>query len=253
METHLPVDELELLPIKEAVRVTEYTRDYITRLAREGKIAAAHLDRQWYVSLPSLRAYAEQAAIEQEVRKCQLRLARQRERDYHTLLDSVRQEQQQRAVGLHHRALVSMVAVMSLGLMIGLVGYQVADPVFMTLGVSGEQVASVGETAGLSDRATADRADRRSYSVAPLAHAEEGLLLLPHQATSAAPRAYFSDPVTVEVVAGQAYVRLRDDAGSSSLRRVPFATVPVASPAALEAERAAAPDPRDFDLKYATP
>lgn len=224
MEMHLPVDDLELLSIKEAVRVTAYTRDYLTRLAREGKIAAAYLDRQWYVSLPSLRAYAEQAAIEQEVRKRQLRLARQRERDYHALVEAVRAQQQLRAESLSRRASLSVVAVMGLGLMVGLWGYQITGtgPNFVASDFSGVQLASVGETTRLSRGA-----DQSSHSVTPLSHAEEGLLLLPQQATSAAPSAYFSDPVAVELVGDQTYVRLRDSSGSTTLRRVPFVTVPV--------------------------
>ncbi|MFW6210403.1 MAG: helix-turn-helix domain-containing protein [Patescibacteria group bacterium] len=222
MELHLPVDDLELLSIKEAVRVTEYTRDYLTRLAREGKIAAAYLDRQWYVSLPSLRAYAEQAAIEQEVRKRQLSLARQRERDYHALVAAVRAQQQQRAESFSRRASWSVVAVMGLGLMVGLWGYQIAGSTLVAPGFSGAQLASVGEITRLSQGA-----DQSSRSVMPLAYAEEGLLLLPQQATSAAPSAYFSDPVAVELVGDQTYVRLRDSSGSTTLRRVPFVTVPV--------------------------
>ena len=80
MQSILEINGKILFSIRDAAHATSYSRDYITRLAREGKIFASHVGRQWFVDVDSLQAYAEAVALEQEVRKQQLSEERKRER-----------------------------------------------------------------------------------------------------------------------------------------------------------------------------
>ena len=56
------------LPIKEAAKLVLYSRDYVARLAREQKIVAMQVERQWFVDTVSLKNFAETAELEQTVR-----------------------------------------------------------------------------------------------------------------------------------------------------------------------------------------
>jgi len=58
-----------LISAKAAADLIPYSRDYIARIAREGKITAVQIDRQWFVESTSLQNFYEQSLIEEEVRK----------------------------------------------------------------------------------------------------------------------------------------------------------------------------------------
>ncbi len=79
MATPIEIDGVNLLPIKDAAKVVSYTRDYVARLAREQKIVAEQVNRQWFVDIISLKNFAEAALLEQAIRKQQLSLERKRE------------------------------------------------------------------------------------------------------------------------------------------------------------------------------
>jgi excisionase family DNA binding protein len=68
-------------PIKEAAGHVGYSRDYVARLAREGKIAAQQDGRRWFVHLGSLEQFAADASVEREVRREYLRAERRVERE----------------------------------------------------------------------------------------------------------------------------------------------------------------------------
>lgn len=79
MSTSIQIDGTNFLPIKDAAKLVSYTRDYVARLAREEKIVAKQIGRQWFVDTISLKNFAEAVALEQEVRKRELSLERKRE------------------------------------------------------------------------------------------------------------------------------------------------------------------------------
>jgi hypothetical protein len=64
---------------KTAAEHIDYTPDYISRLAREGKVAAEQRGRTWYVSLESLKLFSLQQAEEQRARQRALKEQRLRE------------------------------------------------------------------------------------------------------------------------------------------------------------------------------
>lgn len=92
-----------------------YSRDYITRLAREGKILATHVGRQWFVDLDSLNNYIDTTAKETEVRK---RCLAKKERGANNRYSCSKEKdiQTRKAKTLNARATVAACAVLSIGL-----------------------------------------------------------------------------------------------------------------------------------------
>ena len=119
MSEAIEIDGKELLPIREAVLQVSYSRDYVTRLAREGKIVASVIGRQWYVDLDSLKAYNEQSQIEQEIRKKQLSEERKRETEIHLASVEKKTDREDKASSFKTRALAGTAMVLTLGLLTG--------------------------------------------------------------------------------------------------------------------------------------
>lgn len=64
----------------EAAKLIGYSSDYVARLAREGKIAAQRVKRQWFVEPESLKLFSLEAASEKRKRQEQLKQERVKER-----------------------------------------------------------------------------------------------------------------------------------------------------------------------------
>jgi excisionase family DNA binding protein len=79
MSTGVKINNVTLVPIKEAAATVSYSRDYVARLAREGKIVATQIGRQWYVDVISLQNFSTTAETLEAVRKLELRAERKRE------------------------------------------------------------------------------------------------------------------------------------------------------------------------------
>lgn len=72
MSSQVEINGVTFLPIKEAAKLVSYSRDYVARLAREQKILATQIGRQWFVDSVSLKNFAEVAELELSVRRQQL-------------------------------------------------------------------------------------------------------------------------------------------------------------------------------------
>jgi len=81
MSEALMINGRPLLPIKDVVRRSRYTRDYIAKLAREGVIVGVQVGRQWFIDESSLQSFTEVSELEAEVRRRHLSGERRRERD----------------------------------------------------------------------------------------------------------------------------------------------------------------------------
>ena len=79
MSTHIEINGDELVPLKLASKKVSYSRDYLSKLARENKIIATQTGRQWFIDMHSLKNFIDSANLEQEVRKQQLRTERRME------------------------------------------------------------------------------------------------------------------------------------------------------------------------------
>ncbi|KXJ99765.1 MAG: hypothetical protein UZ19_OD1000263 [Parcubacteria bacterium OLB19] len=57
MSTQIEINGAQLIPLKEAAKRIAYSRDYLAKLAREQKIVATQIGRQWFVDMYSLQTF----------------------------------------------------------------------------------------------------------------------------------------------------------------------------------------------------
>lgn len=127
MSTAVEMNGLSLIPIRDAAVRVSYSRDYVARLAREGKIVASQIGRQWFVDPVSLEKFSAEASALEEVRRQELRAERKRElmaKESLSVLDEVvaRKMDKQR-----FDALAVTFAVICLGLFTGVGVYTAAN------------------------------------------------------------------------------------------------------------------------------
>lgn len=241
MSSALEIDGRSLSPIREAAQSTTYSRDYITRLAREGKITASYVGRQWFIDVDSLKRYAEHVALEQEVRKEQLRAERKRERQLRAAAEQQHTLHLARVQAVPTRAIAATAAVLCFGLLVGVSTYHVVTPLLSGAIATSESLPS-SQTAALAPRAEAVPAvtpvgDQTaaaplptvaSAAQRPLGDAAAGVFLLPATGGEVDVPALFSDVVEVRRAPnGTAMVVPVDAAGEQIGREVPFVVVPV--------------------------
>lgn len=80
MSTSFQIDNKTMKVVSTAAAAVGYSSDYVTKLARDKKINAVQVGRQWFVDESSLQAYVEQSIAEQKIRQQQLSKARKVER-----------------------------------------------------------------------------------------------------------------------------------------------------------------------------
>lgn len=73
-------DSQRYLSARDAAALVGYTPDYVTRLAREGKVVAEKEGRQWFVERDSLKLFTLEVEAEKRVRSEELRAERRSER-----------------------------------------------------------------------------------------------------------------------------------------------------------------------------
>lgn len=231
MSAALEINGKKLQPIKEAATLVSYSRDYVTRLARENKITATTVGRQWFVDVDSLVAYAEQSKLEQELRKKQLSDERKQEIKIKTAVDKLQEARQAKVRFLHVRAVVVTMFILCSGLLAGVIAHEtlIAKNTVRDTLLPANQTASVIETEQKTD-SIADFIDReyRTRSLRPIGDVAEGVLILPSGAATLTAAEVFSDEVIVREAADgtQTVVRV-DQAGNEIGEGLPFVVVPV--------------------------
>ena len=85
MTQSLRINQKEYLPSTVLSKQFGYSSDYISKLAREEKILASQIGRQWFVEPESLRTFSLQAEFEKKIRKEKLRQERKIERTKKTI------------------------------------------------------------------------------------------------------------------------------------------------------------------------
>lgn len=121
MSEHLNQQFETLVPASIAARQVGYTCDYITRLARAGKIAAEKVGRQWHVDLQAVLDYARDAQEKSERRKNELRTSRKVE---YTVLQKDRADEIESAIRTGKMFALAQACFVFIGvLMLGASGY----------------------------------------------------------------------------------------------------------------------------------
>jgi excisionase family DNA binding protein len=239
MSSSLEINGTELQTIRAAAERTGYSRDYITRLAREEKIVASQIGRQWFVDLDSLKNYAAAVADELNTRKQQLSEERRRERL------AVEKNTPRSSVSVHSQSKKSLSLssqVLSLGvLFIGLgFGFLLNQMPMLSSGFS-TQVASTPmlqslqghdfvETGTQEVSGAGVNFSHESVGLSTMEGASEGILLLPQvSGSSTNPAELFSDDVKIMVDAdGKEFVARVNERGQV-VEKIPFVVVPVTS------------------------
>jgi hypothetical protein len=237
MEAHIEIDGKQLTSIREASGEVSYSRDYVTRLAREGKIVASLIGRQWFVDSESLKNYAAQAQMEAESRKALLSEERKNEQLFHKEKERLASEQTKKYSQLHKKAILVATFVLSFGLSSGAGGHAGFLPQLASLssGVSSTQATQSGVDASAASEKIIFQenpspatpsifADRKVTSFEP---GQNGVLIIPSSATSSVSEV-FSDEVEIRTASsGEQTAVLIDSDGEGSSREVPFVIVPV--------------------------
>jgi len=145
MTNALVFNNKKLLPIRDASSQVSYSKDYITRLAREGKITATWVGRQWFVDVESLKAYEVDAQAEQQLRQRRLSEERKRESELRVKLASRASDLVVKKARAPRRALAAVGFAMLGGLVV-MAGVIQSFGVY-TAPQSWSQAASVAESA----------------------------------------------------------------------------------------------------------
>lgn len=232
MSVSLELDDQHLVPVKQAASLVPYTRDHITRLAREGKIVAAQINRQWFIDTVSLTRFYESAQHEEVIRKERLRVARKRELEVaqlhrEALAQIDAQMPVQRATS-HRQAVAVVVCGLCVGAMIFAVSSQLAPTTKVATVAQAPQFMSAElapEATHVSSVAGTFEARERSESTRPLS-LEGGIVLLPQMASSSTSTVagFFSDAVEVEMLTDTAGVIRAPQLGTDV--EMPFVRVP---------------------------
>ena len=233
MNQVLTIENKTLLPIREAATHVTYSKDYITRLAREGKITARWIGRQWFVELSSLKTYEESARIEQEVRKQRLSVERKQERDLREALSLQQAREDAQVSSLQHVADAVLVSggVMVVGVLCavvasttGLFGVSVFVPT-QTAAVSGAQSQLITHTnAGITETVVPQFVLPHTV----VATSTAAIVLVPDGAAAgmATVTDYFSDTVLSRTLSdGTQVLVARNASGTEAV--LPFVSVPV--------------------------
>lgn len=157
MSSDITINGLTLLPLKEAAKNFSYTKDYVARLAREQKIVATQIGRQWYVDPLSLKNFVDIAELEQAVKRSYLSEDRKREQAIKTRVSQIKSAKKSK-VGLRTKKISHAVAVAVTGFIFafGISNLQgdfskvVSQEVLSTNEASGFAVASPMPTAILN-------------------------------------------------------------------------------------------------------
>jgi hypothetical protein len=244
MKSALEINGKQLAPIKAAAEATSYSRDYITRLAREEKIVASYIGRQWFVDVESLRRYAESTALDQEVRKRLLSDERKREQQLRLAVKQKHSTQMERTRKIPVHSLVASFLILGFGLTSGaflytvlpahfspekfsLISDEVAQSVLAT--TANRMPAQTSGAAAVTRTTLAEQTPRTAIvTEQSLGDVSEGVLLLPAARGGQDVAELFSDTVAVrETRDGGQVVVLVDERGNQIGNPVPFVRVPV--------------------------
>jgi hypothetical protein len=233
MASQILIDGKTLLPIRDAINDVSYSRDYVTRLAREGKIAASLVGRQWFVDAHSLKNYEQQSLLESELRKTQLSEERKAEQLFHKTKADQENAVSTSSSTVHSRAVLMAGVVLCLGLVSGVLGQSFLSGEFVPMTkVTDGQSFQAAVNASSFEENTMLLEDTHSVvfsskEVHSMISAESGILVIPSTG-EINPTEVFSDEVIILTASSgvQSAVLVSEDENVSP-RPVPFVVVPV--------------------------
>lgn len=208
MSSVVQLGSAQLLPIKAASELVPYSRDYVARLARESKIVAVYIDRQWFVDTTSLQNFYTNSLMEESVRKRHLSAVRKHDLEVKEIYRSSLASLAKKRTQTKSKAIVQSGLIIMCGLVAGLAlftsnNYLTNERLQFLAQIPGNGWLSpvseiVPDVAG--DIQTVFTEYRVTETDAPLS-LQNGIILLPASATDTVSTVdnLFSDPVSVEV------------------------------------------------------
>lgn len=246
MTSSLEINGKKLHSIKYAATHFGYSRDYVTRLAREQKIIAAQIGRQWFIDIDSLGSYSSTMALEQKVRQQQLSEERKRERQLTERIEKNEIERAHYKRRLAIRSKVVAAAVLLLGLTSGVaieripsvsvqLNRQVASAPFMQWfqgSANLELAPQPKENQPTPQGAEVVNFSHEAFRLSTMAEPTDGVLLLPAATSGTSSidvKKLFSDDVRIlKDENGQEYVAQVSEKGET-IRKIAFVVVPVST------------------------
>lgn len=122
MTQSLTINGKEYVPSNTLATRFKYTPDYIAKLAREEKILATQVGRQWFVEPGSLETFLHQAQVEKEIRAEELRKRRKVEHALHQ-----QKQVSAQTVGSPLEAVAQTAIVVVCGLLLGGIGSVIVE------------------------------------------------------------------------------------------------------------------------------
>jgi len=235
----LEINGKKMLGVKEAAKAVSYSRDHITRLARENKIVATHIGRNWYIDIASLKNYEEVSHAEQEIKKRHLSDERRRELQVKEVLrlKSLARAKKSKA----SKKLATAFA--SFALFSGLVSGVWLNNTFANKISNTQQVAMVSDSKEqlssqtISEEVVQEEVLQANFEsdshLRTFTEADSGILLLPQFSKEDTNRVqfvrdYFSDPVDIVIGEnGEMAVVMVDENGEAIGEPMPFVSVPI--------------------------
>jgi len=133
MVQNLIVSGRKYLSSAELARRFGYTPDYLSRLAREGKVAATNINRKWFLDEESLQDFITQMNLGKEIRSTELKQQRKVERLIHSQeVKGIKTKNRTQT----HIALAQSCAVLMCGAFVGLLGWSVSSTGITTIQLS---------------------------------------------------------------------------------------------------------------------
>ncbi len=212
MSSQIEINGVELVPLKLAAKQVSYSRDYLSKLARDKKVVATQIGRQWFIDMASLQNFVEVSNIEQSLRKKNLREERKRELTAKQELQVLSEEMISKKNSFRQRSLIVSMLVLFFGFFTGAVVYTGADitnklnlsiPASSLIAQSTMEVTVLGSKESTAVSTTImeyplfmDEEDTRVMNTNP-----DGIFLLAREGrieSSEDIASLFSDPVAVE-------------------------------------------------------
>ncbi|MES2748775.1 MAG: helix-turn-helix domain-containing protein [Patescibacteria group bacterium] len=109
----------EFISLADAATLVGYSRDYVGRLAREGKIISQQINKQWFINQTSLVNFFELSAIEDSVKKRILSVSRKNDLEVKDVYQKRMTIIQGKTENFHVASLVATVLIIAGGLCAG--------------------------------------------------------------------------------------------------------------------------------------
>lgn len=246
MAATIEINGATLISVKDAAVAVSYTRDYVARLAREGKIVASQVGRQWFVDLTSLKSFSTNSEAHEAIRKNQLRDERKRELVAKQQIENLHATAAQQIKGMRFESVAVAASALCLGLLVGFGSYTASTVYVATAPQLSNSVQGLSEAESYSARVLPVATDVHETllltetmqqpvfvteaTTTRLANAGGILLFAQNQptATEAEVAALFSDEVRVtRTAAHEGTVEYTTASGEVS--KYPFVLVPAAT------------------------